>query len=186
MAINNQNRGGRKPPLKEKKHKTNNEVRFPLVRVLGDIGKGEIMSSYDASKIAEVNGLDLILISESANPPIVKIEEYSKFLYELEKRDKNNKKNQKKNEIKEISLSATIADHDLEVKSKKAIEFLEKGNKVKCNLLLKGRENKSSSKGEIVMLKFATLLDKFGVPEFLPKLEGNRWLMIIKPKSNGR
>jgi translation initiation factor IF-3 len=177
---NNYNR--RKPPVKEKKHKTNGEVRFPQVRVAGEIGQGQIMSSYEASKLAEQHGKDLILISENANPPVVKIEDYGKFLYEIEKREKESRKNQKKSETKEISLSANIADHDLSVKSKKAIEFLEEGNKVKLSLLLKGRQHNMANQGQVVMLKFATLVGEFGVPEAMPKLEGSKWNMILKPK----
>lgn len=172
----------RRPPVKEKKHKTNGEVRFPQVRVTGEIGQGKIMSSWEASKLAEEHEKDLILISEGANPPVVKIEDYGKFLYEVEKREKENRKNQKKNEVKEISLSMNIADHDLEVKSKKATEFLEEGNKVKLSLLLKGRQHTMSQQGEYVMLKFATLVEESGVPESMPKLEGSRWHMIIRPK----
>ncbi len=80
-----------------------------------------------------------------------------------------------------MTFSSNIADHDLGVKSKKAIEFLSEGNKVKCTLLLKGRENSMSERGHIVMLKFATLLEDVGVPEELPKLEGNKWTMVMKP-----
>jgi translation initiation factor IF-3 len=169
-----------KRPIKVRKHKINGEVRFPEVRVTGD-GGGKIMSSYEASKIAQEMGADLILISENANPPVVRIEDYNKFLYEIEKREKEIKKNQKRSEIKELTFSPNIADHDLGVKSKKAQEFLIEGNKVKCTLLLKGRENSMSERGHIVMLKFATLLEEVGVPEDLPKLEGNKWIMIMRP-----
>jgi len=180
--MNNNNNNRRRPPVKEKKHKTNGEVRFPQVRVSGEIGQGKIMSSYEASKLAEQHEKDLILISENANPPVVKIEDYGKFLYEIEKREKESRKNQKKSETKEISLSANIADHDLSVKSKKAIEFLEEGNKVKLSLLLKGRQHNMANQGQVVMLKFATLVDEVGVPEAMPKLEGSKWNMILKPK----
>jgi translation initiation factor IF-3 len=166
---------------KERKHKINNEVRFLQVRLSGEIGKGEVMSSYEAFKLAESLEKDLILITENANPPVVKIEDYGKFLYENEKREKENRKNQKKTELKEIQLSLNIADHDLNVKSKKALEFLSDGNKIKCILLMKGRENKMSAQGQLVMLKFATLIEEFGVPENMPKLEGNKWNMILKP-----
>jgi len=172
----------RKPPVKEKKHKTNGEVRFPQVRVTGEIGQGQIMSSYEASKLAEDNEKDLILISENAIPPVVRIEDYGKFLYELEKKEKESRKNQKKTELKEISLSVTIADHDLGVKSKKALEFLEEGNKVKLTLLLKGRQHNMAQQGQVVMLKFATLVEEIGIPEAMPKLEGSKWNMILKPK----
>ena len=110
--------------FKVRKHKINGEVRFPQVRVTSGEFSGKIMSSYEASKIAEQLGLDLILISENASPPVVRIENYNKFLYDLEKREKEIKKNQKKSEVKELTFSSNIADHDLGVKSKKAIEFL--------------------------------------------------------------
>ena len=140
------------------------------------------MSSYEAAKLAEDNEKDLILISENANPPVVRIEDYGKFLYEIEKREKESRKNQKKTELKEISLSVTIADHDLGVKSKKALEFLEEGNKVKLTLLLKGRQHNMAQQGQVVMLRFATLVEEVGVPEAMPKLEGSKWNMILKPK----
>lgn len=176
------NKNHRRPPVKERRHKINGEVRFPQVRVTGEIGQGQVMSSYEASKLAEQNEKDLILISENATPPVVRIEDYGKFIYEIEKREKESRKSQKKTEVKEISLSVNIADHDLEVKSKKAQEFLEDGNKVKLSLLLKGRQHNMADRGQIVMLKFATLVEEFGIPEALPKLEGSKWNMILKPK----
>jgi translation initiation factor IF-3 len=165
---------------KVRKHKLNGEVRFPQVRVTGDFG-GKIMSSYEASKLSEEMGLDLILISESAIPPVVKIENYNKFLYDLEKREKEIKKGQKRSEVKELTFSPNIADHDLGVKSKKALEFLKNGMKVKCTLSMKGREAAMFERGQIVMLKFATLVEESGVPEDMPKRDGNKWFMVLKP-----
>jgi translation initiation factor IF-3 len=167
---------------KQRKHKINGEVRFPQVRVVGENHGGKIMSSFEASKIAESEGKDLILINENGNPPVVRIEDYNKFIYDQEKREKESQKNVKKSELKEISLSVNIADHDLGVKSKKAIEFLGDGDKVKCNLLMKGRQLSMSTQGELVMLKFAKLVEEYGIPESLPKMEGNRWIMTLKPK----
>lgn len=175
----NKNKGRQK---KENRHKINSEVRFPEVRLSGDIRPGEIMSSYEASKLAESLGKDLILITENGKPPVVRIEDYGKFIYEIEKREKESKRNQKKTEVKEIQLSLNIADHDLIIKSKKASEFLKNGSKVKCSLLLKGRQHAMSDSGNIVMLKFATLLEEEGIPESMPKLEGSKWNMILKPK----
>jgi translation initiation factor IF-3 len=165
---------------KVRKHKLNSEVRFPQVRVTGEF-EGKIMSSYEASKISEERGLDLILISEGATPPVVRIEDYNKFLYDLEKREKEIKKNQRKSEVKELTFSPNIADHDLGVKSKKAMEFLDDGMKVKCTLSMKGREASMSEKGQIVMLKFATLVENSGIPEDMPKMDGNKWYMVLKP-----
>jgi translation initiation factor IF-3 len=166
---------------RERKHKINSEVRFPEVRIVGE-HDGKIMSSLEAFKLAESEGKDLILINEMGKPPVVRIEDYNKFLYNIEKKEKESKRNSSKSELKEISLSANIADNDLNVKSKKALEFLKKGDKVKCNLLMKGRQNNMKEQGELVMLRFAKSVEEFGVPEFMPKLEGNRWLMILKPK----
>jgi translation initiation factor IF-3 len=172
---------GKKVFKKERKHKINAEVRFPQVRVIGNYN-GQIMSSFEAAKIAQEEGVDLILINENANPPVVRIEDYGKFLYDLEKREKEAQKNVHKVQMKEISLSLNIADHDLGVKAKKANEFLQNGDKVKLSLLMKGREMNMKDNGQIVLLKFAQLVETSGIPESLPKLEGTRWNMILKPK----
>ncbi len=168
-------------PQKERKHKINSEVRFPLVRLIGD-GEPKIMSSFDAAKLAESLELDLILINESQTPPIVKISDYNKFIYDTEKAEKEKKKNSNKSEIKEIQLSCDIQDHDLMTKSRKGIEFLKDGNKVKVVIQLKGRQKGMPERGEVVMLKFAKILGELGNPEQLPKLDGAKWLMTIKPK----
>ena len=172
---------GKKVFKKERKHKINAEVCFPQVRVIGNYN-GQIMSSFEAAKIAQEEGVDLILINENATPPVVRIEDYGKFLYDLEKREKEAQKNVHKVQMKEISLSLNIADHDLGVKAKKANEFLQNGDKVKLSLLMKGREMNMKDNGQIVLLKFAQLVETSGIPESLPKLEGTRWNMILKPK----
>lgn len=166
---------------KERKHKINSEVRFPQVRIVGQ-GEPQVMSSFEASKLAESLGKDLILINENQQIPIVRIEDYNKFIYDQEKAEKERKKNSVKNEIKEIQLSCEIADHDLETKSRKATEFLNEGDKVKCVISLKGRQKSMPERGELVMLRFAEMLGEIGSPEALPKLEGTRWLMTLKPK----
>lgn len=175
---------GRKPPQKQLRHKINSDVRFPEVRVVGR-GEPQIMSSFEASKIAQSEGVDLILINESQNPPIVRIEDYNKFLYALEKAEKDKKKNAAKSITKEIQLSPEISDHDLGTKGRKGREFLEEGNKVKVVLQLKGRQKGAPERGEIVMLKFFQLLEEVGSAESLPKLESSRWFMMIKPKKRG-
>lgn len=167
--------------FKKRAHKINSEIRSTNVRIIGDFN-GLVLSLDEALKLAESSEKDLILINENANPAIVRIEDYNKFLYEIEKREKDIKKNSKKVELKEIKLSANIADHDLNIKSKKGIEFLEEGNKVKCSLQMKGRENNMKENSELVMLKFASLLESCGLLESLPKLEGTKWTMIVKPK----
>ncbi len=164
-----------------RKHKTNGEVRFDQVRVIGD-GEPKLMSSYDAYQIALLEGKDLILINESQTPPIVRIEDYNKFLYHLEKSEKEKKKNAVKSITKEVQLSPEISENDLNTKARKGKEFLEDGDKVKCVMMLKGRQKATPQRGEIVMLKFASILDEFGTPESLPKLEGGKWFMLLKPR----
>jgi translation initiation factor IF-3 len=168
--------------FKKKLHKLNSEVRYDQVRVIEEGKAPLITTSYEASKIAQDQGKDLILINENANPPVVRIEDYQKFLYNFERSEKEKRKNTSKNETKEIQLSCTIASNDLNTKSKKALEFLEDGSKVKCVVQLKGRQKAMPEQGELVLLKFAEILSDIGQLEFLPKLEGGRWLMIIKPK----
>ena len=165
----------------ERKHKINSDVRFPQVRLVGD-GDPKIISSWEASKIAESMGKDLILINENQDPPIVRIEDYNKFIYDIEKAEKERKKNAVKIEIKEIQLSCEIADNDLLTKSRKGEEFLNDGDKVKCVISLKGRQKSMPERGELVMLRFAEILGEVGTPEALPKLDGSRWIMTLKPK----
>jgi translation initiation factor IF-3 len=169
--------------IKTNKHKLNHEVRFPQVRLVGFYDEPTLMSSYDASKLAESEELDLILINENQNPPIVRIEDYKKFLYNLEKAEKEKKKNSIKSVTKEIQLSPEISDNDLNTKARKGIEFLKHGDKVKCVLQLKGRQKAAPERGELTMLKFAGVVAEYGALESLPKLESGKWLMILKPIS---
>lgn len=164
-----------------KRHKTNREITSEEVRLVGD-GEPIILSTKEAMKVADSKDMDLILINESQNPPIVRIEDYNKFLYNLEKQEKEKKKNAVKSELREIKLSCEISDHDLEIKAKKAKEFLSEGDKVKCVIQLRGRQRGNPDRGQIVMLRFATILESFGSAENVPKLESSKWLMILKPK----
>ena len=136
----------------------------------------------EASKLAEENEMDLILINENQNPPIVRIEDYKKFLYDFEKAEKEKKKNSVKSVTKEIQLSPEISDNDLNTKIKKGIEFLEDNNKIKCVLQLKGRQKATPQRGEVVMLKYAAGVDEVGTPESLPKLDSGKWIMMLKPR----
>jgi translation initiation factor IF-3 len=172
---------GQRPPQKERKHKINGEVRFPQVRLVGQ-GDPQLMSSYDAYKMAESMQLDLILINESQTPPVVRIGDYNKFVYDLEKAEKERKKNAQKTEVKEIQLSCEIQDNDLQTKARKGREFLEENDKIKVVVQLKGRQKAMPERGEIAMLKFADILSDIGTPETMPKLEGGRWIMMMKPK----
>ncbi len=166
---------------KERKHKLNSEVRFPQVRLVGN-GEPVVMSSFEASKIAQSEGKDLILINESQDPPIVRIEDYNKFLYELEKAQKLKQKNTQKVELKEIQLSCDIAINDLQTKSRKAREFLEDGHKVRCVVKLRGRQKQMPDRGKSVMERFFDILMDISQHEDFPKYDGDKWQMTLKQK----
>ena len=167
---------------KNLKHKINGEVRFNQVRLIGD-GEPQLMSSLDAYKLAQSLELDLILINEAQSPPIVKIAEYTKFLYEQERAEKERKKTTHKTELKEVQLSVNIAENDMNTMSNRAIKFLEKGDKVKVVLMMKGRQKAQPERGEVTMLSFIQKVSESGSPETMPRLEGNRWIVMIRPKS---
>ena len=166
---------------KERKHKLNNEVRFPQVRVVGD-GEPLVMSSFEASKIAQAEGKDLILINESQNPPIVRIEDYNKFLYDLEKAQKLKQKNTIKVELKEIQLSCEIAINDLQTKARKAKEFIESGDKVRCVVQMKGRQKSMPERGSNVLERFFEMLVDVCQHEEFPKYDGGKWTMTLRQK----
>lgn len=175
------NNNFRKRPEIKRKHKINTEITSTEVRLLG-VGEPIVIKTIEAQQMANSEDKDLILINETQNPPIVRIEEYNKFLYNLEKIEKEKKKNSNRSQLKEIQLSVNISDHDLETKAKKGREFLKDGDKVKVVISLKGRQKANPERGEIVMLKFAQSVEEFGIPEALPKLESGKWLMMMKTK----
>ena len=153
-----------------------------MVRVVGDGMEPTIMNTKEALRRAYDQGLDLVMISPNANPPVCKIIEYQKFLYEQKKRDKERKANSTKIVIKEIRLSPQTDDHDFEFKLNHAIRFLKEGNKVKVDVFFRGRSIVYKEQGEAQLLKFAEALLEYGKPEQLPRLEGKRMLMNIAPK----
>lgn len=143
-----------------------------------------IVSSREAQKIAEDSGLDLVKISPTANPPVCKIMNYGKYLFELNKRAKEAKKNQKVIEIKEVWLSMTIDVGDLNVKAKQAQKFLAAGNKVKVSIRLRGRQMAHSELGLDVMKRFFELVKDSGSMEKQPQTEGrNIWMMLVPLKA---
>ena len=132
--------------------------------------------------MADKLDLDLVEISPNANPPVCKITDYKKFLYEKKKKQKEIKAKTAKVVVKEIRLGPNIDDHDFNFKLKHAIKFLQDGAKVKVDVFFKGRTIIYKEKGEYVLLKFADELEEYGKVERLPKLEGKRMIMIISPK----
>ena len=160
----------------------NERIDAPMVRVVGEGMEPTIMNTKEALRRAYDEGLDLVMISPQANPPVCKIIEYQKFLYEQKKREKERKANSQKIVIKEIRLSPQTDDHDFEFKLNHAIRFLKEGNKVKVDVFFRGRSIVYKEQGEQQLLKFAEALLEYGKPEQMPRLEGKRMLMIIAPK----
>ena len=170
-----------KNSIKIPSFRINDEIRINGdVRITGDDIETEVCDIKKAIKIAENKGLDLIEISPSANPPVVKVASYEKMLYSLKKIAKKNKP--KTNTLKEIQLSVNIASHDLDTKAKHAREFLEDGDKVKVTLTMKGRELSRRDDNKKSLFEFINSLSDISTPEAFPKDEGNRTIVILKRK----
>jgi len=180
---NNGKKGGRELP--GSKYKINENIRFQEVRVIDGLPNG-IYDTRDALREAQLLDLDLILISEKANPPVCKAMEFSKFIYEEKRRERELLKNQKKVVLKEIQFSPNIGEHDYETKKKNVIKFLQDGNKVKATVFFKGRTIMFKDKGELILSKLAVEIEEYGIPEALPKLMGKNMMFILKPKKQSK
>lgn len=179
------NRGGfrgRFAPRKEAEHRINHFIRVPQVRLVGDNVEVGIYSVHDALKIAQGQGLDLVEISPQADPPVCKVIDYNKFLYDKKKKEKEMKAKSKVSEVKEIRFTPNTDEHDFNFKAKHAESFLKEGNKVKAYVQFKGRAIQFKDRGELLLLKFAERLAEMGTLENLPKMEGRRMLAIFTPK----
>lgn len=166
----------------QQEHRTNFMIRVPQVRLVGDNVKVGVYPTQEAIRMAQEQALDLVEISPQADPPVCKIIDYNKFLYEKKKKDKEMKSKSKTAEVKEIRFTPGTDDHDFDFKARHAENFLKDGNKVKAYVQFRGRAIMFKERGELVLLKFAERLAEMGQPEGLPKLEGKRMLMIIAPK----
>tara|TARA_B100000900_G_scaffold330091_1_gene290560 strand:- start:2488 stop:2949 length:462 start_codon:yes stop_codon:yes gene_type:complete len=150
--------------------------------VVGDNIEVGVYHITQAMKMAKEQGLDLVEISPKADPPVCKIIDYKKFLYDQKKKQKAIKANAVKTVIKEIRFGPNTEEHDLNFKTKHAIKFLEEGSKVKAFVFFRGRSIVFKDQGEILLLKFAQAVEEYGVVEQMPKLEGKRMNMFIAPK----
>ncbi|MFX0558288.1 translation initiation factor IF-3 [Maribacter sp. CXY002] len=178
----------RPQPRRENKnpHNINEKILAPEVRLVGDnveVGVYPIRKALDLSKELE---LDLVEISPKANPPVCKIIDYKKFLYEQKKRDKAMKAKASKVVVKEIRFGPQTDDHDYDFKKKHAEKFLKDGAKLKAYVFFKGRSIVYKDQGEILLLKLASELEELGKVEQMPKLEGKRMTMFIAPKTKGK
>ena len=157
----------------------NHDVRVIFTNYDGET-ENKVIPLWKARNIANGLELDLVEINPNSTPPVCKICDYSKYLYELKKQAKAKKQN--RSEVKEISLSVGISMHDLEIKAKKAKEFIEKGDKVKVSLLMRRRELERRELSKKSILEFIMLMNDVAIPESLPKDEGNKCIVILKKK----
>src|SRR6476646_10973099 len=166
----------------QQEHRTNNMIRVPNVRLVGENVTVGVYATNEAIKMAQDQALDLVEISPNADPPFCKIIDYNKFLYDKKKKEKEMKAKAKTTEMKEIRFTPNTDDHDFDFKSKHAEALLKEGNKVKAYVQFKGRAIQFKDRGELLLLKFADRLKDFGQLESMPKLEGKRMLAIFTPK----
>ncbi|TLD96047.1 translation initiation factor IF-3 [Helicobacter jaachi] len=165
----------------------NEEINFKEVRCVSDDGEMYgVISSKEALSLAQKAGLDLVLISPNANPPVCKIMDYGKFRYHAEKKQKEARKKQKQIEIKEIKLSTQIAQNDINYKVKHAIEFLQAGKHVRFKVFLKQRELSIPQAGMETLHKVALMLEDIAVAEKEPKLEGKYLNILYVPKKKDK
>src|SRR6187397_3493500 len=173
---------GRFAPRKEAEHRINHFIRVPQVRLVGDNVTVGVYPTQEAMKMAQEQQLDLVEISPQADPPVCKIIDYNKFLYDKKKKEKEMKAKSKTSEVKEIRFTPNTDDHDFNFKAKHAENFLKEGNKVKAYVQFKGRAIQFQERGQLLLLKFAERLNEFGTLESMPKMEGRRMLAMFAPK----
>ena len=167
----------------QQEHRTNHMIRVPEVRLVGENITLGVYPTAEALKIAQDQGLDLVEISPGAVPPVCRIIDYNKFLYEEKKKKKEMKAKSKTSEVKEIRFTPNTDEHDFEFKTKHAEKFLLDGNKVKAHVQFKGRAIMFKERGEVLLLKFADRLKDVGALEGMPKMEGKRMLVMFAPKA---
>lgn len=165
-------------------YRVNEQIRVREVRVVGDDGS-TVMPTRQALDIARDKGVDLVEISPNAQPPVCRIIDYSKFLYQQKKRAKELKAKQVKQEVKEIRFGPQTDDHDYNFKLKHAKEFLEEGNKVRAFVFFRGRSILFKEQGEVLLLRFASDLEEYGKVEQMPALEGKKMFLYLSPKKAG-
>ena len=163
-------------------YRVNEQIHAREVRIVGDDTETQVMPTAKALQLAERKGLDLVEISPNAVPPVCRLIDYSKFLYQQKKRQKEMKAKQVKIEVKEVRFGPQTDDHDYNFKLKHAKEFLSEGNKVKAYVFFKGRSILFKEQGEVLLLRFANDLEEYGKVEQMPVLEGKRMILFIAPK----
>ena len=165
-------------------YRINEQIRVREVRIVGDDGSS-VVPTRDALNMAREQGVDLVEISPNANPPVCRLIDYSKFLYQQKKRQKEMKAKQVKVEVKEIRFGPQTDEHDYQFKLKHAKEFLEEGNKVRAYVFFRGRSILFKEQGEVLLRRFANDLEEWGKVESMPSLEGKKMFLYLTPKKAG-
>ena len=166
----------------KQQYRVTEQIRVREVRIVGDGIESTVMPTRNALHLAEQKGVDLVEISPNAQPPVCRLIDYSKFLYQQKKHQKEMKAKQVKVDVKEIRFGPQTDDHDYEFKLKHAKGFLTDGDKVKAFVFFKGRSILFKEQGEVLLLRFAADLEDYGKVEQMPQLEGKRMIMFIAPK----
>lgn len=177
------NKNFRKQVQKEEEHRINQRIRVPQVRLVGDNVEQGIFETAKALEMAQAQNLDLVEIVPTANPPVCRIIDYSKFKYEQKKKQKEIKAKAAKTVLKEIRFGPQTDDHDFNFKLKHAENFLKENAKVKAYVQFVGRQIVFKNQGFELLNRFIKALEEFGKPETEPKLEGKRMFVVISPKS---
>lgn len=184
------------PQQQQAEHRINEFIRVPEVRLVGDnlteisavAGQTVEAGIYPTHRLrewAEALALDLVEISPNADPPVVRIVDYNKFLYQKKKKEKEMKANAVKQELKEIRFGPETGEHDFEFKLRHAKNFLTEGNKVKAYVQFRGRAIMFKERGELLLLRFMKELEDLGAAEQLPRMDGKRMMVILTPKKGG-
>ncbi len=173
----------RKGQEREMPHRINDKIRgVKEVRLVGENIEQGVYSFEQAIKLADELELDLVEIAAAAEPPVCRIVDYQKFLYQQKKKEKENKAKSTKIEVKEVRFGPQTDDHDYNFKLKHATKFLQDGDKVKAYVFFKGRSILFKEQGEMLLLRFATALEDYAKVDQMPKLEGKRMILLLSPK----
>ena len=165
----------------KQQYRINEQIHVREVRIVGDGIESTVLPTYKAIQLAEQKGVDLVEISPNAQPPVCRLIDYSKFLYQQKKHQKEMKAKQVKVDVKEIRFGPNTDEHDFQFKLKHAQEFLQEGSKVKASIFFRGRSIMFKDQGEKQLLRFAVELEDYGRPENMPVLEGKRMIMMLTP-----
>ena len=183
LLINTYNYGSQQKPVKENEDLVNEKIRFPEVLVIDQDGNSlGVKSRFDALRLAEQANLDLLCVAPMAKPPVCKILNYGKHRFEMQKKAKEIKKNQKVVETKEVRMTPQIDTHDMEIKAKAAIKWLQEGNKVKVTIRFRGRQMSHLEIGEGTLSKFLSMMEEHASMDKKPVMEGRQLSVVLNPK----